>query len=46
MVALQRLCPPFLATLVDAGTGKVLAKTSEDPQAQATEKAGDAAAKR
>ncbi len=31
---------------VDAGTGKVLAKTSEDPQAQATEKAGDAAAKR
>lgn len=31
---------------VDAGTGKVLAKTSEGPKAQATERAGDAAAKR
>ncbi len=29
---------------VDAGTGKVLAKTSESPKAQAAEKAADAAA--
>ncbi len=35
-----------LSTVAFAGPPFLIAKTSEDPQAQATEKAGDAAAKR